>query len=140
LLAVLSACGGGGGGEERPLYGPCFVGAAEPSLIISSVQNSVSAASVPIVSLSNITLDGMAFNLSFLPREAVNVQVVGSSLECTVPCGFAVQEGAFSFTASAPGYAVRSVAANGAYSSSTGTGCPLYLTGGTRITVSLSPL
>jgi len=56
LLLGLSACGGGG--EEANLAGACFVAYAEPSLIIASVQNAVSAASVPVVSLSNITLDG----------------------------------------------------------------------------------
>jgi len=83
----------------------------------------------------------MAFHVSFLPQEAVNVRAVGSSLECTVPCGFATQEGALSFTVSAPGFVTRSVAANGAYSSRTGNGagCPLNLAGGNRIAVALSP-
>ena len=138
LLLGLSACGGGG--EEANLAGACFVAYAEPSLIIASVQNAVSAASVPVVSLSNITLDGMAFNSSYLPPGA-NVRPIGSTLECTLPCGFAVQEGALAFTVSAPGYVARSVAANGAYSSRTGNGagCPLYLTGGNRIADALSP-
>ena len=138
LLLCLAACGGGG--EERPLAGPCVVNYLEPSLIISSVQNSMSAAAVPVVSLSNITVDGQPFNASFLPSNG-NVRVVGSALECTVPCGFAVQEAALAFTVSAPGYVARTVTGNGAYSvrAGNGAGCPLDLSGGNRIAVSLTP-
>ncbi len=70
----------------------------------------MSAASVPVVSLNNMTVDGVAFEALFLPSNG-NVREVGDSLECTVPCGFAVQEAAFSFTVSAPGYVSRTVAA-----------------------------
>ena len=139
LVLGLTSCGGGG--DDPPLAGPCVVSYAEPSLIISSVQNAATGASVPVVSLSGITIDGTAFNVASLPREAVNVKAVGSALECTTPCGFAVHEGAIAFTVSAPGFVARSVAATGSYSSRSGNpgGCPLNLTGGNRINLSLSP-
>lgn len=138
LVAGLTACGGG---EPEQLAGPCVVIATEPSFVIASVHNSVSGAPIAVVSLSGITRDGLALDLSLLPREASNVRVVGSSLECTAPCGFATLEGAFSFTVSAPGYVSRAVAASGAFSthSGNGAGCPLYLSGGNRTTVSLVP-
>ena len=140
ILAVLGMASCGGGDGTQPLVGPCVINYLEPSLIISSVQNSVSAAPVPIVSLSDVTVDGQPFYASLLPGN-FNVRPVGNALECTVPCGFSVQEAALSFTVSAPGYAARTVAANGAYSVRGGNeaGCPLEVSGGNRISVSLTP-
>src|SRR5258708_2437781 len=83
LLLGLAACGGGGDDGLQAGAGPCVVNYAESSLIISSVQNSVSAAPISVVSLSSITVDGMAFDASFLPRNG-NVRAVGNTLECTV--------------------------------------------------------
>jgi hypothetical protein len=140
ILVALGMASCGGSDDSQPLVGPCVVNYLEPSLIISSVQNSVSAAPVPIVSLSAITVDGQPFNASFLPGN-FNVRSVGNTLECTVPCGFSIQEAALSFTVSAPGYTARTVAASGAYSIHGGNeaGCPLELSGGNRIAVSLTP-
>jgi hypothetical protein len=138
LVVAVMACGGGGDEPPPPGAGPCYHSFGEPSLIISSAQNSVTAAPVSVLTLSNVTLDGTPFDATFLPTEALNVRVTGSSLECTVPCGFATHVGAISFTASAPGFTSRPVAANGAYSSFIG-GCPSSETGGNRIAVLLSP-
>lgn len=137
LLFTLASCGGGGD-ETESVGCPAIVLAAEPSLIIASVQNAVSSAPVQTVVLSDIKRDGMSHFLGLLPREASNVRVVGNTVECTVPCGFATSEGAFTFTVAAAGYLPRQVAAQGAYSSSIGT-CPPSLTGGKRISVNLQP-
>ncbi|MEO5669646.1 MAG: hypothetical protein ABIR26_03040 [Ramlibacter sp.] len=139
LIFGLTSCGGGG--DDAPVAGPCVVRYAEPSLIISSVQNAATGAAIPVVSLSGITIDGVAFNMAPLAAEARNVRAVGSALECTTACGFTVHEGAIAFTVSAPGFLPRSVAATGAYSSRSGNpgGCPLDLTGGNRINLSLTP-
>jgi len=141
LLVALGMASCGGSDDSQPLVGPCVVNYLEPSLIISSVESSLSGAPIPIVSLSGITVDGQPFNAALLPGN-FNVRPVDGALECTVPCGFSVQEAALSFTVSAPGYTARTVTANGAYSVSGGNeaGCPLELSGGKRIAISLTPL
>lgn len=140
ILLMFSVAGCGGGSDAQPLSGPCVVNYLEPSLIISSVQSSTTAAPISVVSLSNITVNGAAFTPTSFPQGA-NVRPVGGTLECTVPCGFSVDEAALTLTVSAPGYIDRPLAATGSYAirGGNGAGCPLELSGGNRIAVSLTP-
>lgn len=137
LAGGVTACGGGGGGDGPETAGPCVHSYGEPSLIIESAQDATTTTALPILTLSSIQLDGAPFDTSVLAKEVKNVKIVAGGLECTVPCGFSTKQGAFTFTASATGYAAKQVGATAAYASSTG-GCPSSQTGGKRIAVMLS--
>ncbi|WP_156392038.1 MULTISPECIES: hypothetical protein [unclassified Roseateles] len=137
LLLGLTACGGGG--DDRESVGcPAIVLSDGPSLILASVQNAATAASIPVVVLSDITVGGSRVPLELLSQQSLNVRVVGNTLECTLPCGFSASAGEQAFTVSAPGYISQTVSAIGSYAGRRGE-CPPTLTDGKRISLSLHP-
>jgi len=119
--------------------GPCVVLYEEPILLITSARDSASSASIPEITLTEIKVNGALLDLRVLGAVTPSARVVGSSIQCTVPCGFATTEGAYSAILTASGYqsSVLSVAAQ--YQSSIG-GCPSTFGGGKRVGVSLQPL
>ena len=139
LLAVLAGCGGGGDDDPPPLAGPCVDEIREASLIIVAARDTVSAAPIPVLTLGRLTVNGVPVDLStFLTSVSSNARIVGSAVECTVPCGLGVLQGAHVFTASAPGHGETTITVQGGYSVHGGT-CPSYSTGGMRISILLAP-
>ena len=141
LAALVAGCGGGGGDDETPPpnAGPCVDNVLEASLIIVAARDTLSAAPIPVLTLDRITVSGVPVDLAtFLSNVSTNARVLGTAVECTVPCGLGVLQGAHVFAASAPGYGETMITVHGGYSTHTG-GCPSTTTGGMRISILLAP-
>jgi hypothetical protein len=139
-LAVLSlvACGGGRDADDDGVAGPCFVEYTSTVFTLVSAVNEVSAAPIPQVTLANITVGGVPLSLVTLPTQASNVRVSGATVQCTLPCGFSIQDGAYSMSVSAPGCATKTVVFTAGYTSHVGS-CPATVGGGSRISLALAP-
>ena len=92
------------------------------------------------ISLSGFSIDGRA--VSALDQLAVppafHVRVVDDALICEVPCGFGVEEGRYTFTAGASGFAPTPVDVEARYDDFD-SGCPSSNSGSTQIAVLLRP-
>lgn len=135
-LLALIACGGS---DEEPTFGACYVAAEDPAFTITSVSDARTGATIPVVTLADLSFSGTSYVPLALPGAAKNTRIVGTGLECTTPCGFTETPGAYTFTISAPGFAASSVTAVGSYSKKVG-GCPLIYSGGAQVSYSLAPL
>ena len=79
----------------------------------------------------------MTQDLRFLVTgPAYGVEIQGDSLVCSVPCGFATQEGNYILPVSAAGYPPQDRGYDARYRAFKG-GCPSYNDGGVRITLAL---
>jgi hypothetical protein len=137
-FGALWIAGCGGGGEADSVAGPCIIQTMGPSLTIASVTSATTGAAIPVITLSDVSVGGMA--VPALPTgDWVNVKAAGSNLECTVACGFSSAEGATTLTVSAPGYASKAISATSGYATRVG-GCPGSYSNGAQISISLSPL
>jgi hypothetical protein len=140
IAAAVTACGGGGGNDTaNSAVGPCVVNYEEPILVITAASDAVSAAPVTEIALTDVKVNGVPLDLRVLGVTTPNVRVVGSSLQCTLPCGFATTEGAYSATLTASGYQSSSLLVSAQYQSFVG-GCPAKYSGGKHVAVSLQPL
>lgn len=135
VASCLAACGGGGGNVANA--GPCVVQYSEPVLGIAAARSASGTASASSLSLSQVSFNGTPLDLAAAAAApASGVSVVGTTFQCSVPCGFGTQPGTYAFTASAPGFAATPVSASASYASFSG-GCPASYDGGTKISVTL---
>lgn len=137
LSLAVAACGGGA--EQSPVMDACLVTHTEPIVLITSATDTVSQQSLGTITLSNLQVNGMAVDLAALTATSFGVTVSGSSLQCTLPCGFSSMEGKYSFMAVAPGYQAAAVTVDAHYSTKSGGSCTLTLSGGTKVAVGLKP-
>lgn len=134
LLLVLSLAGCGGGSDE-PTEGACVNIALDPALRIASVTDDLGT-SLPTITVSNVSLDGLPIVGDSLTQGAVSVTRQGDALTCTLPCGLFESEGTYELTLSAPGHLAKTVTVNAAYSQFTA-GCPSYNAGSTVFSTQL---
>jgi hypothetical protein len=139
LVLALVACGGGGQTDDR-VAGPCYVSYDDPVLTIASATDSMSTGPIAQLTISSISVDGIALDLRALGTPISNAQVIGNSVQCTVPCGFSTQQGTYSATISAAGYQSAALSVTASYQTVTGGGCPAIYSGGKHTSVSLQPL
>lgn len=138
VVVALAACG-------RSQLGPCEVVYKDPLLTIASARNRVTLQAVPIVTLQEISFAGSPVrDLRFLTQTGGPVGGViaaGTNLTCTITCFFAASEGRYSMRVSAPGYRDTTVTIDGGYATRerVNGGCPLRLSKGVSIDLSLSP-
>ena len=125
---------------DNRLAGPCYVGYDDPVLTIASATDGVSSAPIAQLTISNISVDGIAIDLRTVTVPISNAQVTGNSVRCTVPCGFSTQQGTYSATLSAVGYQPAALAVAASYQTVTGGGCPAIYSGGKHTSVILQPL
>jgi len=132
-------------GCRQTQLGPCEVEYKDPLLTIASARNKVSLQAVPVVTFQEIRFEGSAVrDLRFLTETGApvgGVTAAGTSLTCALTCFFAASEGRYSMTVSAPGYRDTTVTVDGAYAirERVNGGCPLRLSKGVSIDLSLSP-
>ncbi len=138
LLISVAACGGTGSAEDDAVAGPCFVTYADPAFVISGARNSVTSAPIGAFALQGIKLDGAEYFLTLRQAALRNATIAGDTVQCATGCGFAVQEGSYTFTVSAPGYVSKSVEVNAKYSSVVGS-CPTSYSGPTSVSIALEP-
>ena len=122
------------------MAGPCVVTVDGPVLIIDSVTSGNPARSIQSVTLTDIKREGRILDFSYGVPYGMNLLVSGSGLGCTTPCGFESEPGAYTFRVSAPGFASREVVTAARYAVAQGPGCPLHLSGGTRVSVALDAM
>ena len=129
-IALLGGC--------RVLGGPCHHTFHDPVLVVTGVRDP-NGNPVSRITISDLAFLGRPVTdfrvLLLLP--SFNVRQVGNDIECSVECGFGVEEGEYRFTATAATGATT-VRVQARYRDFDG-GCPSSNSGSTRITVQLSP-
>jgi hypothetical protein len=138
LFALAVSSCGGSAESENEVAGPCSINFTEPVFVISDVRSSTTGARLSTVSIQSISLDGVAYDLSIRRPVILNAAVQGSSVQCTVSCGFAVEEGLYAFTVTADGFRAKAVEVRAQYSSFRGN-CPATFSGSTAVSVMLEP-
>jgi hypothetical protein len=111
----------------------------EPILLIATARDGASSASIPEITLTEVKVNGALLDLRVLGATTSSARVVGNSIQCTVPCGFATIEGTYSAILTASGYQSSLLSVAAQYQSFVG-GCPATYGGGRRVTLSLQPL
>ena len=130
LAGVLSlGCAEGGAG-------PCVHTYRDPVLAITAAVDSGTGVRITPVFVTGVTIDGQSQPVGSLLAVAFGASARGDTVVCGLPCGFGTSEGQYSFTATAPGYAIRRVSVNARFARFDG-GCPSSNEGSTEISVSL---
>jgi hypothetical protein len=118
--------------------GGCFHEFKDPLFDVRSVVDSVQGTPVPQVLLTGFTVDGrriVASEAGVVPPSN-SVSIRGDTISCTVRCGFGNLEGAWRFTAVAPGFRATPIQAMGRYSRFDA-GCPSSNSGSVVLTIGL---
>lgn len=93
--------------------------AVDPLMTFRTAVNATNGVPVSQLTLSEISYLGQpqrAEDISFLLNSnAKNMTGDGDRLICSVPCGFAAQEGEWEFTVSAPGYLPQRILLDASY-------------------------
>src|SRR5687767_14124551 len=109
---LLAAC-------DRYTVGTCDVITGEPLITIDRVQDALSGAGIPVVTIGSVVFDGsVPFPGSGLVATGLpnhDATVVGDSLRCQVACGFGFLEGAYSMSINAAGYRDTTISFNATY-------------------------
>jgi hypothetical protein len=133
VLVASLACSDGGGQICNIVY-------LDPLFTIASARNAITSAPIPIVRISAVHVDNVPVPVTYLSEVAVahDVTVEGDQLFCAIDCGFAATPGTYRFSVSSAGYrdTVVTVAAN--YSRSDNS-CPVRVSGGVHLNLTLSP-
>ena len=131
-LVISVACSNG--------TGTCNFVYVEPLFTISSATNSVTNGPIPQVRISALRVDNVSVPVTYLSEVSVahDVTVEGDQLLCTVDCGFAATPGAYQFTVSGAGYRDTSVTVAATYLR-TDNSCPVRVSGGVQLNLTLSP-
>ena len=120
--------------------GPCVHSYEDPVIHIQSIKNAKSGLEITEFVIKEITIDSIGTNLRILTLSpSYSTVYLDSSLFCTIPCGFGVQEGVYKFKISAPNYIDTIVTINAKYSMFKG-GCPSSNSGGTKVGYLLQPI
>jgi hypothetical protein len=134
---TVSGCGGSKSPEDD-VAGPCNIDFSDPVFVISDVRNSTNGTRISTVTIQSVSLNGLAYNLSIPRQVLLNAVIQGSSVQCTISCGFAVEEGVYAFTVVADGFKAKAVEVRAQYSSFRGN-CPATVSGSTAVSVMLEP-
>lgn len=131
--APLAGCDGLGAG-------PCVHVFEDPVIRIADVQSAAGDA-IDRVEFSEFRVRGTSVDADALADDpAYGVQVTSEgTLLCDVPCGFAVDEGAYEFRVEADGYQSRALDVEARFQDFSG-GCPSSNSGSTEISVQLLDL
>ena len=97
------------GCDSSRTVGTCQVEWEDPLIRITEAQGRESGESIPELVLTDITLDGSKVRAPLLSPDSGATAVSEDSLRCTVPCGFAHDEGAYAFKVSAADYRSETV-------------------------------
>jgi hypothetical protein len=133
-LVASVACSDGVGGACNFVY-------IDPLFTIASATNAVTSGPIAEVRISAVRVGNTAVPVTYLSEVPVahDVTVEGDQLVCAIDCGFAATPGTYTFTVSSAGYrdTVVTMAAN--YSRSEDS-CPVRVSGGLQLNLTLSPL
>jgi hypothetical protein len=133
-LVVPLGCSDGVGGI-------CNIVFLDPLFTIATARNAITGGPIPIVRISALRVDNVPISVTYLSEVTVahDVTVEGDQLVCAIDCGFAATPGTYTFTVSSAGYrdTVVTLAAN--YSRSDDS-CPVRISGGVQLNLTLSPL
>ncbi len=142
LSAGSSAC-------AEATSGPCFVDYQSPVFEVRKVVNASSGGGVAQIRFRsfNLTRNGTVVTQDIRsqvagPYHGVTVATDGSTdLICDVSCGFGIEPGHFSMTVTAPGFVPKQLEYDVNFTSTSGGkgGCPLILSGPTKVDISLVP-
>lgn len=131
LPVLFAACDslGPGGCEHRFL---------DPLFELRSVTDSAQGTPVSVVLLTDFAVDGRAIPASHaaITPPSTRAAVQGDTVACSVTCGFGNLEGAWRFTAVAPGFRATQVQTTGKYPNFDG-GCPSTNSGSVVISIRL---
>jgi hypothetical protein len=117
--------------------GPCIHTYRDPVLAITAATNAATGARIAPLFITGVTVGGQVQPVSYLLTTTFGVRAQGDTIICDVPCGFGTSEGAYGFTASAPGYAARAITVNARFARFDG-GCPSFNAGSTETSISLA--
>jgi len=102
---LLTGCDSGGAIE----VGSCGVDWEDPLIRITEAEGASSGESIPELILTDITRDGSKVRVPLLALASGTTAVSEDSLRCSVPCGFANDEGEYAFVVSAAGYQAKDI-------------------------------
>lgn len=135
---LLAACSLPALGCPELAAGPCSHTYRDPVLAIITASDAVTGARVSPLLITDVTAGGLPQSVGLLMALTnFGVEARGDTIVCGIPCGFGTREGAYDFTASAPGYAPRRVSVEASFARFHG-GCPSYNAGSTRTGVRLT--
>ncbi|HSL71122.1 MAG TPA: hypothetical protein VK864_12830, partial [Longimicrobiales bacterium] len=98
LLVLVAACNDGA-------VDPCPAGNEKPVLEIGAASNQATGASIPVIAITNITLDGAPVDTAVLRSNfRWNIARTSKGITCTVPCSFGREPGSYAFDARATGF------------------------------------
>jgi len=137
LGVAVASCGGGGAGQQQ-FATICDFQSAEPVLSIQSVTDSVNGGKLASVQLSKIKLNDLPVSAAEFLGGSSNVAVSGDLLICTAPCAFSSSVGKYSFSVAASGYRQQDVSVQASYANRSSS-CPVILSGGTKIDLTMIP-
>lgn len=103
VLLLVTGC------DTNATQGSCQVEREDPLIRITEAKSRGSGESIPELILTDITLDGSNARVPLLSPDSGATVISEDSLRCAVPCGFANNQGEYTFTVSAPNYQSKEV-------------------------------
>ncbi|WP_263786367.1 hypothetical protein [Salinibacter grassmerensis] len=95
--------------DSRRTAGSCQVEWKDPLLRITEGKGTSSGESIPELILTDITRDGSEVRVPLLSLRSGATALNEDSLRCSIPCGFANDEGEYAFVVSAEDYQSKEV-------------------------------
>ncbi len=135
---VLCACGPNSDNEEA-LAGPCVVLHRESVVHLDAASGSQSGAVIGDLEITGLAVNDQTVSeleLELLATAGSNISASGDSLFCTLPCQFGIEEGTWTFTATADGYLPTEQSLVASYGVFEG-GCPAYYDEGSHFEIQL---
>jgi hypothetical protein len=119
----------------------CFVVSLDPLFTITSATNAVTNEPIPQVRISALRVGTVPISVAYLSEVSVahDVTIEGDQLVCVIDCGFAATPGTYTFTVSSAGYRDTTMTIAADYSRADYS-CPVKLSGGLELNLTLSPL
>ena len=97
------------GCDSTQTAGTCQVEWEDPLIRITEAEDTSSNESIRELTLTDITRDGSDVRVPLLSLRSGAEALSEDSLRCSIPCGFANDEGEYAFTVSAPDYQSKEV-------------------------------
>jgi len=97
------------GCDSRRTAGTCQVEWEDPLIRITEAEGTSSGESIPELILTDITRDGSEVRVPLLSLRSGATALSEDSLRCSIPCGFANDEGEYAFVVLAADYQSKEV-------------------------------
>lgn len=124
-------------GDDDGTAGACVNLPNDEVLHLDQARGAQTGSVIGEITLSGFAIDGQSVTAASIANQrSQNITLDDNALTCVLPCSFGIQEGTWTFGASADGYDLTPQEVVAVYNRFVG-GCPSYVEDGTHTDISL---